>query len=216
VSHGDTSDTIDEYHALISRVMQKSSNPPKQQPDYEMEGDDDAAGSPVVKEGSGGRESQARHGTGEARVQSVELLNRDGEQVKAVSMGEPLTVRVHLRFEEEIKDSLLSITVRNEAGLDIFTTNTAAEGRPLRGRRAGEQITVEFTFDVPLKHGTYSINVGLSRTRRRNLYLDWMNLAGVLEVTLPSRRGAVQGLVHLPTRVDVHSSTGIEVPREPG
>jgi hypothetical protein len=62
------------------------------------------------------RVAHFRSGTGEARIQGVELLNERFRPVKAVASGSTVTVRVYLEYLEAVKDSELIIALRDKAG----------------------------------------------------------------------------------------------------
>jgi ABC-2 type transport system ATP-binding protein len=215
LSHGDTSETLDQYHALISRATAEQNSGPStySEEDQKIEEEDeeelqnpDYRESPNVKAKGQG----LRHGTGDARIENVEILDELYNPVKAITFDSPLTVRAHIRFAKAVEDGVLSLTVRNEAGLDLFSTSTGAERTPLKKRGEGEQTIVDFTFRAPLKHGTYSVNAAIFSSRQKNVYLDWVDVAAVFEVPIPTRRAPVGGLVYLPTTVEIHAPTSPE------
>jgi ABC-2 type transport system ATP-binding protein len=215
LSHGDTSETLDQYHALISRATAEQNSGPStySEEDQKIEEEDEEElqnpgyrESPSVKAKGQG----LRHGTGDARIENVEVLDELYNPVKAITFDSPLTVRAHIRFAKAVEDGVLSLTVRNEAGLDLFSTSTGAERTPLKKRGEGEQTIVDFTFRAPLKHGTYSVNAAIFSSRQKNVYLDWVDVAAVFEVPIPTRRAPVGGLVYLPTTVEIHAPTSPE------
>lgn len=212
---GETSETIDQYHALISRATaeQNSGASTYAEEDARIEEEDEEElQSPGYKESPDvkSRGQGLRHGTGEARVENVEILDELYEPVRAVTFDSPLTVRVHLRFAKAVDDGVLSLTVRNETGQDLFSTSTGAEKSPLKKRAADERVIVDFTFRAPLRHGTYSINAAVFSSRQKNVYFDWVDVAAVFEVPIPTQRAPVKGLVHLPTTVEIHTPDGPE------
>ncbi len=215
LTRGETSETIDEYHALVSRAtIAQSGRRVGSEQDAVDEDDLDA---PEYKENPDleRRASNLRHGTGEIRIQNVEILDDHHRPVKAATLDSILTVRVHLRYKKEIKDGALSITVRNEAGLDIFNTNTAAEKTPLRRRKAGERVIVDFTFRLPLKRGHYSVTTTAFSTQNKDLFMDWLDMAATFEVLPLPRRAPVEGLVYLPAEVEIYDPTRVESPGNP-
>lgn len=220
LSHGETKDTIDQYHALISRATaEQNSGPSSYSENYDIEQEDeeelrepDYKEDPKLKVRGAG----LRHGTGDARIENVEILDELYEPVKAITFDSPLTVRMHVRFTKELRDGVLSLTLRNETGQDIFSTSTASEKSPLRKREEGERVVVDFTFRAPLRKGTYSINATVFSSQQKNLYYDWVDVATVFEVPIPTRRAPVKGLVHLPTTVEIHTPEGSDDPGGPG
>jgi hypothetical protein len=105
---------------------------------------------------------------------------------------------------ETVDDSLVEILLQNDLELDIFSTNTALEGVPIGRRHAGEQVTVDFTFRVPLKDGRYSVAATASHSGSRDSELDLSGATAAFDVSRPAGEDASSGgLVHLPTRVEV-------------
>lgn len=215
LASGDTSETLDRYQALVSSIrVQKSprlagSDHP---PDYEIEQDDEES-----EEGSGllpafienpvlmsKRAQSFRHGTGEARIRNVELLDELNRPIDGITMGSTLTVRVHLQYLKAVKGSSLGITLRNKAGIDVFSTSTALNKTSLGDRDEGERVIVDFTFDVPLRPGDYSVSAAVSYPWDKKAFLDWIDIATSFKITSPSDRKKIEGLVHLPTVVKIH------------
>ena len=205
VASGGTRETLDRYQALISSAKaQKSARTADsdRQMQYMIEHEEEED----LKEDfdpNDKRSPSLRHGTGEARIQHVELLDGNRKPISAVPSGSTLTVRVNLQYIKDVEDSNLSITLRNKAGLDIFSTSTTLEQTPLGERNAGERVTVDFTFDAPLQPGTYDVSAAVSPYRSKNLYLDRVDMAAVFKVTRSENGRPVKGLVQLPAKVTI-------------
>ncbi|MGF1472189.1 MAG: ABC transporter ATP-binding protein [Rubrobacteraceae bacterium] len=208
VAAGGTSETLDRYQALLSRLQaQKRGQLLDQAPEYNIEEEDEELTTPAFKKDPDleRRHATLRHGTGRARVSSVEILDEQHRPVELVEAGSIITVRVHVQYLGEVKRSAVSITLRNKAGLDIFSTGTGAESTPIKKRSQDERVIVDFTFQVPLQHGIYSVAAAISEKQSRNLYLDWVDVATVFKIGRPKTRQAFAGLVHLPTQVEIYS-----------
>lgn len=199
IARGDTSSVVDQYHALLADAEAQRS--------VGGVADLDAKLNYHIYNGKAGPRSLARrslrHGTGEARVRDVELLNSRGEHVYAVDPQEAITVRVHLEYLESVTRSALSITLRNIEGLDIFQTGTDLGNAPLGSRSPGDRVVVDFTCKLPLTNGTYSVNTAISSPEATAFFLDWVDVAAVFEVAPPSTGVPIPGLVDLPTQIKV-------------
>jgi ABC-type polysaccharide/polyol phosphate transport system ATPase subunit len=215
LSQGDTSETIDQYHALISRATAEQNSGPSTYSDENQAIEDEdeiELQSPGYKENAGvkAKGQGLRHGTGDVRIENVEVLDEFYNPSRAITFDSPLTVRMYVKFFSGVRDGVLALTVRNETGLDIFSTNTGAEKSPLRKREEGERVIVDFTFRAPLRHGTYSINAAVFSSQQKSLFYDWVDVARVFEVPIPTKRAPVGGLVHLPTTVDLHTPAELD------
>ncbi len=217
VSRGNTSQVIDEYQALLSNAAASKQNQVglDQSPSYEIAKDgEDKPGTPDFKENSAldNKSPSLRHGTGDARIQNVELLDERSRPVDELAPESDLTVRVHAQYTKDVDGSVVNIVLRSAAGLDVFSTNTTLEKTPLGRRHAGERVIVDFTFRVPLKHGSYSVAAAVSHSKSKHLYLDWISVAVVFKVSRPSGRGAFAGLVHLPAQVEIFEPDRVREP----
>ncbi|MDN5698396.1 MAG: ABC transporter ATP-binding protein, partial [Rubrobacter sp.] len=210
ITHGGTSEALDRYQALLSSVeAQKESGQQSngEQINYTVDEETIEPDAPSFKENPelDTRRASLRHGTGEARIASLEVLDENGQPVDTVSSETTITIRAHLHYLEEIRGSALSITLRNKAGLDVFTTSTAKEKTPLQKRGPDEKMIVDFVFDVPLQPGPYSITASISHPKSKNVYLDWVDVAAVFSIMRSDNRRQIQGLVHLPTQVELYN-----------
>jgi ABC-2 type transport system ATP-binding protein len=225
VASGSPNEVADHYKELLEEAVQKDS-----QTDGTDRGLDDMLDSEEEEdlEGVGSRDGSARPGGGArvAGIRTVEVLDEKGEPASTVRSGSTVTVRVHARYAEAAEKSALGITVQSrKAGVAVFSTDTNREGTSLGPREASEEATVDFTFEVPLQPGTFTVDATVSVPQGEGSYLDRAKEAASFMVTRtgepPARRKearthtgpswgelSVGGLVHLPTRVEVHSPEG--------
>jgi ABC-type polysaccharide/polyol phosphate transport system ATPase subunit len=209
---GETTEVIDQYQNLVSSIKAKTNRrsdgeqaPSIVVPDEEGEGLEDRASK---KDPDLEREATSRSTTGEARIQSIELLDEHLLPIKKVVPGSAITVRVDLEYLEDVKESELVITLHNEKmGLKVFSTSTAQEGIPLEEMESGERAVIDFTFKVPLQHGRYSVSAA-ARAGSEDLYMDRMDAATVFRIARPEDRNPFRGIVHLPTEIKVHTPEG--------
>ena len=146
-----------------------------------------------------------RHGSGEARIRNVELVDSAGVPLTAVPFDEPIVLRVHVEFAADTPFYILGILVRDRAGNDLVGTNTYEENIAVPERRAGDTLVVDFVQRLPLNRGTYSVTVGLAYHRNAPAYLDWIDNALVMEVLPPADGRIVHAKVWLPVTITVHA-----------
>jgi hypothetical protein len=89
----------------------------------------------------------------------------------------------------------------------LFSASTALKGVPLKEMEKGEQVVVDFTFEVPLGRGFYNISVG-ARAGDEDSYLDEIDAATTFRIERPRDRSRSRGLVRLPTEIKVHTPEG--------
>ncbi len=267
---GETTEVLDQYQALVTGA-------PKQSDERRTGGGQTSDGVLVPEEAPEDltfqeepdferRVASSRSGTGEARIQGVELLDERLRPVKAVASGSTITVRVYIQYLEAVKDSELVIALRDKARQgqpkgqenqfygpnlgyvlelyeryredpesvdeptreffetwsppwpeanghapavvgELFSASTALQGVPLKEMEKGERVVVDFTFEVPLRRGLYSISAG-ARADGEDSYLDKVDVATTLRIKRPRDRSRSQGVVRLPTEIKVRTPKG--------
>jgi len=88
---------------------------------------------------------------------------------------------------------------------ELFSASTVLEGG--RPKEKGERAVVDFTFEVPLRKGRYSISAGV-RAGGEDTYLDRVDVATTFRIKRPRDRGSFRGVVHLPTEIKVRVPGG--------
>ncbi|MGH3089980.1 MAG: ABC transporter ATP-binding protein [Rubrobacteraceae bacterium] len=188
ICQGDVSEATDAYQSIISNASKKKNKAGERDESATIEG-------PSLED------KDRRPGTGEARVRAVEVLEDGAPPSGKVAPDSELTLRVSVEYGKDLADGIVGITLRNDLGTDVFSTNTDLEGNPLREGRAGEEVVVDFSFRPALKHGQYGVAAFVSR-RDRKPHVDFVGAAATFKVSRPAG-GAFEGLVHLPTGVSV-------------
>ena len=100
-----------------------------------------------------------RHGSGEVRVDAVEVLGPDGPG--SVRTGDPFAVRLHWSATADVPDVVLGIGMHTITGQHVTGPNTKDAGLRVDAL-AGEKGTVELSVDrLMLLPGTYEISTGV-------------------------------------------------------
>ncbi len=197
ITHSEVGEAVDAYQTIISDASVE-----KEEADKERAEKRRAKKGGADKAGKSSPVEAPRRGTGEAGIHSVEILENGAPPSKKVDPSSELTVRVRVEYMEDMDDGVVGISLRNEFGADVFSTDTDFEKTPPGPRRAGERVAVDFSFQPALKHGQYSIAATVRR-RGGESRADYVAVAALFKVSRPSGGGAIEGLVHLPTAVGV-------------
>jgi ABC-2 type transport system ATP-binding protein len=91
---------------------------------------------------------------------------------------------------------------------ELFSASTALEGVPLEDMEKGKQLVVDFAFRVPLQKGRYDISAGVRAVGDVDSHLDRIEVATTFRVARPKDRKRFRGVVHLPTKIEVHAPAG--------
>lgn len=100
-------------------------------------------------------------GNGEAVIDKVALLDAEGDAVDILKVGERVTLHLDIRLIADIPNLVVGYMIKDRLGQPVFGTNTYHLGEPLAVRRAGEELSLGFTFDANFGEGSYSIAVAL-------------------------------------------------------
>jgi ABC-type polysaccharide/polyol phosphate transport system ATPase subunit len=134
-------------------------------------------------------------GSGEARIEDVEVLGPGGEPREQLLAGEPLAVRLRVVAREPLPPPRLSLELRDSSGLLV-----AGAGRST-GELGWDEDTTELSarFDVdqlPLADGRFHLRLGLTDETGEHLY-HWLDDACAF-VVYPG--GEERGVVRLDGR----------------
>ncbi len=142
-----------------------------------------------------------RSGTHAARIESVELHSA-GREVRALSSGDPATIRVEVAVDRDVPELTAGILIRDRLGNDVFGTNTFHCHAPMGPLAAGKRVAVEFSFEaLNLGAGSFSLTTAL-HTRETHVAAnyDWWDRALVFQV-MPGPGALSIGVCRLPVSV---------------
>jgi ABC-type polysaccharide/polyol phosphate transport system ATPase subunit len=122
-----------------------------------------------------------RHGDGSAEILGAELTDTNRAKVEIVETGEPLTLRMLVRFRRDVESPVLGFLLSNSHGIHAYGTNTKEQQIELGTMRAGETVEVTFAFNCWLGVDQYTISLAV-HSRDGQAY-DWVDGALFLRVT---------------------------------
>ena len=147
-----------------------------------------------------------RHGTGDAMIRRVELLDAGGRPTTAVGFNEEAVLRVHAEYRTAAPASIIGFSLRDRTGAELIGTNTFEEGVTLPAREPNSALTVDFRLRLPLTPGTYSVSSAIAPDRYTRAYYDWVDNALVVTVLPPPSGKAIHGQVWVPVEISVRAS----------
>jgi hypothetical protein len=199
IADGKPSDVLNLYQKIIMEREQA----------YEAESS--AVNSPPAADESLAPLSYAyRHGDGSAEIIAAELTDAAHARVEIVESGEPLTLRVVVRFNHEVDDPVIGFLIRNSHGIHAYGTNTKEQQVEFGAVRSGEAIDVSFAFDCWLGVDQYTISLAVHS--RDGLAYDWLDAALFVKVTSMT---LTEGIANLNASVTVRQrALGTEAERE--
>ncbi|WP_082516119.1 ABC transporter ATP-binding protein [Cellulomonas sp. Leaf395] len=119
-------------------------------------------------------------GSGEAQIDSVELLTRQEPVSHALNTGDQLTVRVHYTARERIERPVFGLAIETHDGVHVWANNTRDTNRPL------DHIEGPGTMDcvVPslaLQAGSFRVDAAITDSSTTHVF-DYMRAAAEFSV----------------------------------
>ncbi len=105
------------------------------------------------------------YGDGRAEMLGFMLLDEHGVQTNTIEKGSTFTIKVRVRYHEDIVDPIFAFTIKDMRGTEITGTNTMFERIAVQPRKAGETDVVTYTQRADLQGGEYLISFGLTGYR---------------------------------------------------
>ncbi|QLH62987.1 ABC transporter ATP-binding protein [Serratia symbiotica] len=148
---------------------------------------------------------QTISGTGEAEVFEISLLDKNNKPVEIVNVGQAVTLHIEVKVNEDIPRLVLGYGIKDRLGQVLYGTNTDLKNSVVDNVKAGTILVYDFSFDVNLGSGSYSIQTALVSTDTHlvNNY-EWRDLALLFNVVNIDKANFV-GLTWLDPKVGVYT-----------
>lgn len=126
---------------------------------------------------------QTISGTGEATITDICLLNKNGERIEVVDVGQRVVLSITVKAHADIERLVLGYGVRDRLGQVMYGTNTDLTKQALENIKKDGVVQYNIEFDTNLGPGSYSIQTALVSTDTHlvNNY-EWRDLALVFGV----------------------------------
>jgi len=96
------------------------------------------------------------------RIQSVVAADAAGQPRTWFTTGERVTVRMVVEAFEDLHEPIYALTIKNNAGVEIYGTNTLFSKQPAPEMKMGDVREVDFSFDLNLIAGHYFLSIGFT------------------------------------------------------
>jgi ABC-type methionine transport system ATPase subunit len=144
-----------------------------------------------------------RRGDGRGEILSIETLGANGKPTIVWKSGEMVTVRATVRFHEAVENPVLGLLIRTQIGFEVYGTNTELEGLRIGPRKAGETVSVAFSFLCDLCPHPYTLT--LASHDPDGTAHDWLDDA--VAVTVIDDR-TTAGVANLRAKVVLEEASG--------
>jgi ABC-type polysaccharide/polyol phosphate transport system ATPase subunit len=114
-----------------------------------------------------------RHGDGSAQILRAELLNAAYHPIELVESGEPVLLRVRVRFNAAAEAPVCGFLLRNRHGIHLYGTNTELQPADIGPTQCDQIVEVTFAFNCWLAPDTYSVTVAIHSSD--GVSFDWVD-----------------------------------------
>ena len=128
-------------------------------------------------------------GTGEASIESIELVDLSGRRLQTVFVGQSIRARLVVRVHTRIESLVLGFGIKDRLGQMIFGTNTHHTGQSVMRPSVGVAHLFEVDFRANLGVGSYTVHASLvesdSHIERNYHWVDGALLFDVINKDKP-------------------------------
>lgn len=117
-------------------------------------------GSGLWKESLSLNDVRNSYGNGMAEIIDFGIFDSKKRLTNTVEKGDYFTIKMKVRFKDEVKEPIFAFTVVNLQGLEITGTNTMYEKAYVDPQKQGDVVTVSFRQKMDIQGGDYLLSLG--------------------------------------------------------
>jgi len=156
VAEGDPKTVVDLYKKLIARQMNAEGLRKEEKGEAITTSDNTHRWKETMVCNPG----KVEYGDGKAEIIDFGVFDKTGMLTNAITKGDPCTIRMKVRFKQDIEEPIFAFTIKNKLGIEMAGTNTQIEGIISGVCKAGETYTATFTQSIMLQGGEYLLSFG--------------------------------------------------------
>lgn len=103
---------------------------------------------------------QLQYGTGAAHIIDVGIFDHKDELTNLLFKGKPFTIKMKVRFTEQVKNPIFAFTIKDSKGTEITGTNSMIEDCDTGAAEAGDVMTAVFVQNMDLQGKDYLLSLG--------------------------------------------------------
>ena len=100
------------------------------------------------------------YGEKQAEIKDFVVLDENGVQSNAIEKGTRFTIKMRVKFHENIQQPIMAYTFKNIKGIEITGTNTLFEGKLVEHPDRGRECVAVFEQTMNLQGGEYLLSFG--------------------------------------------------------
>lgn len=145
-----------------SSAAQKTEKPAKKEPENKESAQPKEEKKEQKKQQPEAEAARRRWGTGEAKIGSIHIVDREGNPKKIFRPDEPVRIVFSYRAEKELPNAVIGIAIYRSDQVHLYGTNTLIDtSQPVSLKKEGQ---VELYFNsLPVENGRYTIDLALHK-----------------------------------------------------
>lgn len=141
------------------------------------------------------------YGSKKAEIIDFAFLDDKGNVTNVVEKGSDLTVKMKVRFNEDIPEPIFAFSFKNLLGIELCGTNTMFEKIEIAPQKAGDTQVISFHQKMDLQGGEYLLSLGCTGYPQ-GVFTVYHRLYDVCNLTVVSTKNTV-GYYDMNTNITV-------------
>ncbi len=100
------------------------------------------------------------YGSKKAEIVDFVFLDNKGKMTNVIEKGTEMTVKMKVRFNEDIPEPIFAFSFKNLMGIELCGTNTLFEKIEISPKKAGDVQVISFKQNMDLQGGEYLLSLG--------------------------------------------------------
>ncbi|MCI8640278.1 MAG: ABC transporter ATP-binding protein [Clostridia bacterium] len=143
------------------------------------------------------------YGNRKAEIVDYKILNNKNKVVKVFENDEEVTIKLKIKFNEDIKEPIFAVSVKDFKGLELLGTNTMIENKETGTFKKDEEVEVEFKQVLPLAPDKYTISFGCTKINGKGELEVFDRKYDAILVEIMSKKPIV-GIVDMKTEIQIN------------
>ncbi|MDO9543517.1 MAG: Wzt carbohydrate-binding domain-containing protein, partial [Kiritimatiellia bacterium] len=100
------------------------------------------------------------YGNKKAQIMDCGIYAEPGRPTRLLENGKPFTIRMKVKFENDIAEPIFAFTIKDLKGLEVTGTNTEFKKQVPGSFRKGDTVEVKYEQILNMQSGKYALSLG--------------------------------------------------------
>lgn len=152
-------------------------------------------------------DNSTRRGSGKATIESIQLFHENGDlaiTTPVFKFQEKVNLVANVQIHEPLEDFIVGFFICDKNGNELIGSNTKEESASPGALTKGDNLSVTFSFRLPLRAGGYSLTIAGAESYTATTS-DWLDKVTVFKVQAPENGKSITAPIDIP--MDVSAKT---------